>query len=523
MASSTPHPSSSKRKQNMPVTQPTSSLTQSHKTAARTAGAAKRAVPSDTTSNNQGAQSSSPVDPNPGIKNVYWEPHPHLTDNLLAWLLDHPADRTILFYDKSNRTLSENSTSPSRASGTNKKEIHAVIAQYLFKDDTTYGSAYAIQPDKFATAIASRLASLKDKYRTQLGRLKSTGAGVAPSDPKAQNLMQSILQAFPHFHECHNMWSGNPSYDSKPFNGGPSVDRTEDFLSLIKRGSGDSTARPHPRSQAPQLPATKDLPDDDTEMPDLNPNPLSPGQENPPSNDDIGAQAGDDGTSAMDPDVGMDCDVLPDVPIGEDKEDEEEEEEDSERMDVEEDNEGPGFHDFSPVQGTQRGAGHLSRSSHSQVGPIRFPAKPRTPSYDARTAFRPTPYSRPPSSVSSMTSSLSRTSQRKQQATPPSHSSQTSSTKGKSAIEQMKDNFQERLQAVNDDANDVKVSSRALRSERYIAKLNYHMREREINYLETERTQAKVEMEEAHRRQLEIRKSDIELQKADAEVLEQGG
>ncbi|KIK75327.1 hypothetical protein PAXRUDRAFT_19096 [Paxillus rubicundulus Ve08.2h10] len=44
--------------------------------------------------------------------------------------------------------------------------------------------------------------------------------------------------------------------------------------------------------------------------------------------------------------------------------------------------------------------------------------------------------------------------------------------------------------------------------------------EREIDYLEVEHTHSKVDMEEAHRRQLEIKQSDLELRKADADVFE---
>lgn len=102
----------------------------------------------------------------------------------------------------------------------------------------------------------------------------------------------------------------------------------------------------------------------------------------------------------------------------------------------------------------------------------------------------------------------------------PSRSSQTSLTKGKSSINQMWLDLQEQLQAANDDAQDAKVSSRALKSERYIAKLNYYMREKEINYLEGEHARASSEMEDLHRRQLELKRSEIELRKADAEALE---
>ncbi|KIJ58574.1 hypothetical protein HYDPIDRAFT_34048, partial [Hydnomerulius pinastri MD-312] len=432
-------------------------------------------------------------------------PYPHLTENLLAWLTDHPADRQILFYDKSNRTTLGDSTVPA-ASGINKKQVHGALAEYLFAADAVYGSAYTAQTAKFERAVGSRLTWLKDKYRTQLDRLKSTGAGIVPGDPKTKNLMESVLQLFPYFHECHTLWSGNPSFDSKHFNGGSSIDRTEDFLSLIKPGAG----RNQGTAATSQAVAAGDSRDDEDQSGDIDPDQpdgaMGHGSEDPAFYDD--------GSGA--PVVG-EYELDPDVPMGEGDELGDEEEHD-EYMHVDENDEG---HESDTPYGcsAQKHFGGAS-AKYSQVGPIRTPAKPRTPSFDGRTAFRSSPYSRPPSSVSSFTSSSLSISGHQRQRNTPSHSSQTSLTKGKSSINQMRLDLQEQLQAVNDDAQDAKVSSCALKSERYIAKLNYHMREKEINYLEGERAHASSEMEDSHRRQLELKRSEIELRKADAEVLE---
>jgi hypothetical protein len=88
---------------------------------------------------------------------VYWEPYSYLTDRLLSWLLERPADRAILFYDKSS--VESSTPTDTRASGRHKKDIYPVIAKALFEKDPTYGMAYASQPEKFASAVQSRLST----------------------------------------------------------------------------------------------------------------------------------------------------------------------------------------------------------------------------------------------------------------------------------------------------------------------------------------------------------------------------
>ncbi|KAF9232058.1 hypothetical protein BU15DRAFT_18076, partial [Melanogaster broomeanus] len=109
------------------------------------------------------------------------------TDRLLSWLLERPADRAILFYDKAS---GESSTpTDARASGRHKKDIYPIIAKVLFENDPVYGSVYASQPEKFSSAVQSRLSTLKTKYRAQCDRFKATGAGIKPGEPAYQNLM----------------------------------------------------------------------------------------------------------------------------------------------------------------------------------------------------------------------------------------------------------------------------------------------------------------------------------------------
>ncbi|KAF9230850.1 hypothetical protein BU15DRAFT_68840, partial [Melanogaster broomeanus] len=154
----------------------------------------KQAAPSPRTSTtkNQPAHSNRATNPShdtgpSSSEAVYWEPYPYLTDCLLSWLLERPADCAVLFYDKASGETS--TPTDARASGQHKKDIYPVIAKVLFEKDPIYGSAYASQPDKFSSAVQSRLSTLKTKYRAQCGRFKATGAGVKPGEPAYQNLM----------------------------------------------------------------------------------------------------------------------------------------------------------------------------------------------------------------------------------------------------------------------------------------------------------------------------------------------
>ncbi|KAF9231256.1 hypothetical protein BU15DRAFT_82631 [Melanogaster broomeanus] len=139
------------------------------------------------------------------------------------------------------------------------------------------------------------------------------------------------------------------------------------------------------------------------------------------------------------------------------------------------------------------------------------PLKPRTPFWDRRAAFRATPYpTQPPSMISSVTPPSAYSdpvSCLKHTGTPMSQSSLPSSTKGKSTtLDQFKSSIKDQLDEVNKDTQDVKVSASMLKNEWYHAKMNFHMREREILHLEAEHTQAHAEAEEMHQHELEMKK-----------------
>ena len=80
---------------------------------------------------------------------IYWERRPHLTANLLSWLLNHPEDRAILFNESKGGTT--------KSQAREKNRIKAIIASVVFKEDDTYKEAYSQHPERFAVAVNSRL------------------------------------------------------------------------------------------------------------------------------------------------------------------------------------------------------------------------------------------------------------------------------------------------------------------------------------------------------------------------------
>ncbi|KAF9230946.1 hypothetical protein BU15DRAFT_82987 [Melanogaster broomeanus] len=453
------------------------------------------------------AHTTGPEAVTPANEPITWECHPHLTENLISWLLSHPADHVILFYDKKDCIAQGGTGTQSKPSGNMKKLVQAAIAKKLFENDPIYGALYASHQDKFAVAVQSRLATLKGKYRTQSDKLKSTGAGINPGDH--QNLIQQIRATFPYFDDCDTMWRGNPSYDSQLFNSSPSADRSGDFLSLIQRGSGDTSAVASANAQPPTIP---DRPPVDS---------MHDGQVNAESEE-----------QQMD-----DWDVNPNtgeftsggnVAMQEEDNNNEDNGGGGDEMDVDKELDGGtnrGSHVGQVAQGGSSNHQHeipLGEMDNDAFSFASFqkpqrPPKPRTPSWDGRAAFWATPYpTRPPSTISSVTPPSAYSdpvSRSKCAGTPMSQSSLPSSTKGKgTTLDQFKSSIK--------DTQDVKVSTSILKNERYHAKMNFHMREREILHLEAERTQARAEAEELHRHELEMKKTKIELRKVDVEVLD---
>ena len=86
---------------------------------------------------------------------VKWEKYPYLTDSLIMWLLEHPMDWSILFYNKAT----DKASTGSKGSGNNKKAVNTKIAQHLFMGDPVYKDLYAahIGTKKFPNSVQSCL------------------------------------------------------------------------------------------------------------------------------------------------------------------------------------------------------------------------------------------------------------------------------------------------------------------------------------------------------------------------------
>ncbi|KAI6124677.1 hypothetical protein EV401DRAFT_2068717 [Pisolithus croceorrhizus] len=159
-------------------------------------------------------------DPSAKSEGVQWKQLPYLTEKLLSWLLENPADHAILFNEKKDQTGQGNTAKPHAQQ---KKDIHVIIANFLFNSNLKYGDKYAANPSKFTSAMS-----------TCLTRFKSTGEGISPDDPYHQNLREKVITEFPFWQQCDLMWHGNPSYDTKLFDVAPGTNQTGNFLSIIK-------------------------------------------------------------------------------------------------------------------------------------------------------------------------------------------------------------------------------------------------------------------------------------------------
>ncbi|KIJ67139.1 hypothetical protein HYDPIDRAFT_26543 [Hydnomerulius pinastri MD-312] len=509
MASNTAHPPANKGKGKATTTQQTG-----------TRASGSQGANSRTQTGNRGAQTANTTEsitekPEGDGKSggIHWEPDPTRTEKLLSWLLSHPADRIVLFYDKKDPSPSLSpAAADNKASGTRKKYVHAVIAEHVFKSDAVYGPTFTKQPDKFTIAVANRLATLKKHYRNALDKMKATGAGINPDDPRYKNLREKTLATCPYFDKCHAMWAGNPSYNTSPHNGAPGLSWTEDFLSIIKRAGGGSKALPAPSPLQGGVPeaegALQEVVADGVDEGGGVGAPGDGGEDDAPKEYpemEIDPETGE----LIPPDFGMYEEELPP-------------DEDTDMLQDEED--GDQLGDQEMVELSSPPSWSLTPRNLKPA----YPIKPRTSSWDGRSAFRnashpyfPCP---PTSTISSSATSLSAlssssVSNKRRQATP-SRSSQTSSTKGKNSLVQMGADLKEKLSAFSGDTKDAKLSSAMLKTERYSMKMNVLLREKEISFLEQQQRRDAEEAEVIHRRQQEVKQSEIALRHMDAEVFE---
>ncbi|KIK14156.1 hypothetical protein PISMIDRAFT_17491 [Pisolithus microcarpus 441] len=414
-------------------------------------------------------------DPSAGSEGVQWEQLPYLTEKLLLWLLDNPADRAILFNEKKDQVAQGNAVKPHAQ---RKKDIHAVIASFLFSSDPKYGDKYTANPGKFASAVNARLTSLKAKYRQQASRFKSTGEGISPDDPHHQNLREKVIAEFPFWEQCDLMWHGNPSYNAKLFDAAPGTNRTSDFLSIIKNSGRIAS---------------------------------SAGQQDESSehHDNIPAPAEDPGVNQDDPNPPTD------VTMSEQEREEVEEEEEEEDEEF-----GYGIEDDFVMAGGPED--QLSPGADKEVDCRRQPisyTKMRPPSSDGRGVFRMSPYPRGPTSIISTTSTLSTLTSSSQCYAAGRESSQTSVMKGKSTLAQMKTDLDNRLEGLGENSSELRYQLSVLKTERKTIKTQAHMHNKEITYLERERERERVEAERIHHRQMESKQLDIQALQEETRVL----
>ena len=114
-----------------------------------------RAAPVTTKRGGRG-KASRPTQKGPSIS---WDSDPTRTDKLVAWIVNHAADRHILFHDRSSNNPPPALSPDDRPSGKHKKGVAAAIAEHIFKEDHDYGELYKSDPGKFVSSVINRLST----------------------------------------------------------------------------------------------------------------------------------------------------------------------------------------------------------------------------------------------------------------------------------------------------------------------------------------------------------------------------
>ncbi|KAF8551932.1 hypothetical protein OG21DRAFT_1486619 [Imleria badia] len=150
--------------------------------------------------------------------NIIWDEK--RVTKLVAWIVERPADRHILYSGSAPATTGPSGTKQDEhPSGKQKKDIHAAIAKHIFDGED---SEYSNNPGR-----------LKAEYWKHLGRFKQTGAGVDANGP-AMNLHDEIKQKFPYYDQLDQIWRGIPGFDSDLISSDPTIDHSQDMLSLTQ-------------------------------------------------------------------------------------------------------------------------------------------------------------------------------------------------------------------------------------------------------------------------------------------------
>ncbi|KIM56460.1 hypothetical protein SCLCIDRAFT_29595 [Scleroderma citrinum Foug A] len=379
-------------------------------------------------------------------KNVIWNPiH---TDKLVDWLLNHHANCRILFSDKNASDLPP--LPAERPLGHNKKDVQGIIAQVVFVDDAIYKIMYAANPVKFQISVGNQINTLKLAYWKCRGRFKQTGVGIIPGHPKFLNLHHAF---FPWYDDLHSIWQGNPSFDLDPVNSEPDKNHAEDFLGIVQTKSSGT------KKTTTSTAATSAKP---TDAPTTLPNELDEEPED-------GKAHQDDHEDLMDGEQ-----LLPNFF-------------EPERMDFD-DEEPPRDVDMESVSAQRdqlRGHPSTPTGVYSQFSLLR---KACTPFTDSCTAFcQSSPYLRPPRSTSVVSASTSSSGSSRRINGKISPSSKTTSTKA-SAVSAEKCDSQLRHQVsdLNQEVESMLASSSSGKTARYIAKMDYVLKGRELEYMTEE-------------------------------------
>ncbi|KAI6046203.1 hypothetical protein EDC04DRAFT_2888353 [Pisolithus marmoratus] len=363
-----------------------------------------------------------------GSEAIHWEPYPQLMRDLLAWILQHPADQAVLFNEMMDQNVQ------GKPHSQRKKDINAVITDAIFHEDRQYGESYASQPARFASVVASHLIMFK-----------STSEGINPNNLNYQNLHEQVLAEFPFWEECDQLWHGNPTYNARVFNTTPGADWMGDFLAIIK--SGRTTTPPVCNNSQVQE-----------------------------QGDAVGYPTSSTNTN-WDPDPN----ILMDVP--EQEEEEEGETDEGQEGDwnmvsaLESAPEYCGNHgDFMLVDEQSQALGDHPPSQHEHRSALRQAFKP--PTSTSTTLSTP--------SSSTWHTSLN------------SETPQTSFTKGKNVLAQIKANLDGQLTGLNKASQHQCLVRAALKYEHKVAKTQAYMQEKEIAHLEKEHEREHSEAEKIH-------------------------
>ncbi|KIK76922.1 hypothetical protein PAXRUDRAFT_835175 [Paxillus rubicundulus Ve08.2h10] len=182
---------------------------------------------------------------------VHWETTiaPGCTSKMVQWLVDHPVDCIVLFLEDKSTPCPQG-----QPSGSNKQEIYGVTAKIVFNGDLEYRGLFMLQPEKFSEVVQNHIGISKRLYYDQAKNFQQTGNGIAPTeisegDPEYNNLLESVLEAFPWYMDLHGLWKGIPSISLKAaINSTLGISHGAQLLSIVKKTStttaSDSSSEP---------------------------------------------------------------------------------------------------------------------------------------------------------------------------------------------------------------------------------------------------------------------------------------